>query len=486
MIDLQQLFKRKRGSSVLGLALDGSRLEAVSLRRNNGTLQVRQSVTATLALSPLTDAPELVGQEIRNHLDQAGIRERNCVVCLPLHWVMSLQTQVPELSDEDRASFLQLEAERGFHSGPESLFTVNSIFKTPSGPQHATLLAVPRAQLETLERVLRAAKLKPLLFTVGPSALQSPTAESGRVVVLALRNNTVDLQVAAGGGIAALRSLDGAIETQGAQKTISSDFIARELRITLGQLPGGLAQAPGRLKIFGQGELAKQLVNDLSPRLSAMNLRLEVMDKASAALFETPLSPDVAGSAALALAANYVLGVDCRPDFLPPKVQAWKQLVATKLSPRKLAYIGGAAATAVFAVVVAFGIQQWEIHSLQAKWKAIEPTVDELQADQDLIAKFRPWYDTSFRDLQILRKLKDTFPDDGSVSAKKVEIHDVSTVTCSGVARDNQSFSRLHARLGDDTNDISGLHAEVHGQQPMDFTLTFQWGQGGGEAANGN
>jgi hypothetical protein len=485
MIDLKQLFKRKRASSILGLALDGSRLEVVSLRRNNGTLHVRHSLVATLALSPLTDAPELVGQEIRNHLDQAGIRERNCVVCLPLNWVLSMQSPVPELSDADRASFLQLEAERGFHSGPETLFTVNSIFKTPSGGQHATLLAVPRDQLEALERVLRAAKLKPVLFSVGTTALQAPTAEAGRVVILAARNNTIDLQVTAGGGVVALRSLDGTIEGQGAQKTISADLVARELRITLGQLPGGLAQTPGRLKIFGQGELAKQLVNGLSPRLAAMGLKVEVMDKASAAQFDTPLAPEIAGSAALALAANYVLGVDCQPDFLPPKVQPWKQLVATKLSPRKLAWVGGAAATAVFAVVVAFGVQQWEIASLESKWKAIEPTVNELTADQDQIAKFLPWYDTSFRDLQILRKLKDTFPDDGSVSAKKVEIHDISSVTCSGVARDNQAFSRLHARLGDDTNDITGLHAEVHGQQPMDFTLTFQWGTGGGDA-NGN
>ena len=58
-----------------------------------------------------------------------------------------------------------------------------------------------------------------------------------------------------------------------------------------------------------------------------------------------------------------------------------------------------------------------------------------------------------------------------------MEIRDVSAVTCSGMARDNDSFARLHAKLGDDTNDISGLHAEVHGQKPMDFTLNFQWGR---------
>jgi Tfp pilus assembly PilM family ATPase len=209
------LLKRKRAASILGIALDGNRLEVISLRRSNGTLHLRQTLAVPLALSPLTDASELVGQEIRNHLDQLGIRERRCAVCLPLSWVLSLQSQVPELSEEDRASFLELEAERGFHSGPEALFTAHSFFKTPAGEQYTTFLAVPRDQLETLERVLRAAKLKPVTFALGVTALQAADAEAGRVIVLALRNNTVDLQVTAGGGIVALRSLDGAIETQG-------------------------------------------------------------------------------------------------------------------------------------------------------------------------------------------------------------------------------------------------------------------------------
>jgi hypothetical protein len=483
MTPLLQLLKRKRPASILALALDGNRLEVVSLRRNNGSLHIRQSFAVPLALSPLTDAAELVGQEIRNHLDQAGIRERRCAVCLPLSWVLSMQTQLPELSEEDRASFLQIEAERGFHSGPETLFPAHSLFKTPDGKQHATLLAAPRNQLDALQRVLRAAKLKPVIFALGVTALQAAGVDPGRVVLISVRNNTVDLQVTGGGGIVALRSLNDAIETQGAQKSISADFVAREIRITLGELPGGLAGTPGKLKVYGQGELVKQLVNDLSPRVSALGLKIEVLEKSSAASFDSPLPPEIAASAALALAADYVTGVAVAPDFLPPKVQPWRQLVATRLSPRKLAWAGGIAAGFVFCIAAAFGFQQWQISSLQAKWDAITPTVNDLNADQDQIKKFLPWYDTTFRDLQILRKLKDAFPDDGSVSAKKVEIHDISTVTCSGTARDNESFSKLHAKLGDDTNDISGLHAEVHGQKPMDFTLTFQW-EGGD--VNGN
>jgi hypothetical protein len=474
------LFKRQRAVSVLGLALDGNRLEIVSLRRQNGSLHLRQAVAVSLALSPLTDAPELVGQEIRNHLDRAGIRERRCVVCLPLGWVLNLQTQLPELSAEDRASFLQLEAERGFHSGPENLLTAQSFFQTPSGGSYVSLLAAPRAQVESLERVLRAAKLKPLAFGLGVTALQPAAAEPGRVVLLSLRAQTLDLQITAGGGIAALRSLDNAIEVQGAQRSVSAELVAREIRITLGQLPGGLADAPGPLKICGQGELARQLADDLTPRVAALGLKVERVERLPNYSFDNAVPPEFAASPALVLAAAYVRGAQVAPDFLPPKVQPWRQLVSTRLSPRKLAWAGAAAGAIVLAIVGAFAFQQWQINSLQAKWDAMAPIINELNASQEQIKKFSPWYDTSYRDLQILRRLNDAFPQDGSVTAKKIEIHDVSGVTCSGIARDNEAFSRLHAKLGDDTNEISALHAEVHGQKPMDFTLNFQWG--GGEA----
>src|SRR4030095_13478386 len=115
---IKLLPKKSVPSSVLGLALDGSRLDGVVLRRSNGSLQVQKTFTATLALNPLNADPELVGREIRNHLDQAGVRERRCVVGVPLNWALSLQTKVPDLPEEDVEGFLQVEAERGFPYGP--------------------------------------------------------------------------------------------------------------------------------------------------------------------------------------------------------------------------------------------------------------------------------------------------------------------------------------------------------------------------------
>ena len=177
MIDL---FKSKRAASVLGLALDGNRLEAVVLRRSNGTVQVRQSGSAPLALSPLTDDPELVGREIRNHLDAAGI-QRTALRGLPAAGLAAdaCKPKSPELPEADRAGFLQLEAERGFHSGPEALFIAHSLFKPARRGSITPRFWPCRATISTpWSACLRAAKLKPVTFGLGSTALQPAAGDT--------------------------------------------------------------------------------------------------------------------------------------------------------------------------------------------------------------------------------------------------------------------------------------------------------------------
>jgi len=131
--------KRRAPSSLLGLTLDGNRLEGVVLRRSNGSLQVNQRFTATLSLDPLTNEPELVGREILNHLDAAGVRERRCVVAVPLKWALAAHTRIPELPEADVVSFLQIEAERGFPTDVTTLQIATSRLLSASGEKHATL-----------------------------------------------------------------------------------------------------------------------------------------------------------------------------------------------------------------------------------------------------------------------------------------------------------------------------------------------------------
>ena len=86
--------KKTTATALLGLVLDGSRLDFVALKRTNGSVEVRQSASATLTLDPLTNDPDLVGAEIHTHLEKAGVRDRRCVVGVPLNWALKLSVKV--------------------------------------------------------------------------------------------------------------------------------------------------------------------------------------------------------------------------------------------------------------------------------------------------------------------------------------------------------------------------------------------------------
>jgi hypothetical protein len=228
-------------------------------------------------------------------------------------------------------------------------------------------------------------------------------------------------------------------------------------------------------RIYSRGEIARQFNTDIARRLEGMGLKVELMDRASDAQFSTAPSPDIALSPALALAANFLRSGVSRPEFLPPKVHPWQQFINNNLASRKFGWVGVAAGGVAAIVIIAFLIQQWQISRLENRWHGMEAQVKELSGAQDQIRRFRPWYDRSFRAMRIMKAITEAFPEAGYVSAKNLEIHDLSNVTCSGVARDNQSYLALLAKLRADS-EVTDLKTEmVRGQAPVQFTLNFQW-----------
>ena len=476
MIDLKKLnFLNRHGhSALIGLSFDGNRLEAVVLRRTNGSLQLQQSFSVMLALDPLIADPALVGTEIRNHLDAAGVRARHCVVCLPARWALTLQTELPALPDAEIAGFLQIEAERGFLSDVTTLQICTSRGQSPAGKQFATQLGIAGSQLAQLESALAAAKLKPLSFSLGITALHPPAAD---VLALAIGESQVDLQISCGGGVVALRALEGALEVAGGHRELDTDLVAREVRITLGQLPAELRDTVRGVRIFGPADLASQLAAELQARLETLGLKIELVTAYAADEFKVALPADAPVSRAFSFAARQLAGCAAAFAFLPPKIAPWQQLTQRYTSgPYRMA---GAIAGAVLVLVGgAFLIQQWQLVRLRSQWAQVAPKVTELAGMQQQIRQYRPWFDDSFRCLSILRQLTTAFPEDGVVSAKTVEIRDMNIVTCTGVARDNAALLKMLSQLRAATG-VSDLKVDqIRGKSPMQFTFDFLWTEG--------
>ena len=476
-----KLRKRKKLTTLLGLTLDGSRLDGVVLRRVNGALQLLQSFSAQLTLDPLTAAPELAGREIRNQLDAAGVRERDCIVGVPLKWVLTAQTELPPLPEADAASLLQMEAERGFHSDVAALQIAQSRSPLAADKKFVLLAAIPNPHVGALEQILAAAKLRPASFALGISALQPPGAEkSSGVLALAVGGSHVGLQVTAG-GVVALRGLEGAIENEAGRRTLVADVVTREARVTLGQLPSELRAAVKRIRIFGPKELAQPLADEMELRFEPMGLKVEVVAAYAPDEFGVTLPPEAPLSPAFSLAAGYLTEQNPAFEFLPPKPTLIEQFV-TKYSSGRLRTTGAVAAGVAALVLGLFLFQQVQLWRLRAQWSHMQAKVTDLQNLQDNIRQYQPWYDGTFRSLAILRQLSLAFSEDGTVTAKVIAIRDDGTVNCSGTARDNPALLATLAKLRS-ADGVSGLTVEqIRGKTPMQFVFGFKYGNGGGDA----
>ena len=484
--------KRKKLTTVLGLTLDGGKLDGVVLRRTNGALQRLQTFSAQLTLDPLTAAPELVGREIRNQLDAAGVRERDCVVGVPLKWVLTAQTELPPLPEADAASLLQMEAEKGFHADTAELQISNSRSALAGDKKFVLLAGIPNTHVGALEQVLAAAKLRPASFALGIAALQSPgggdasspvtatRASQPPVLALVIGESNVGLQVTVGGGVTALRALEGAIENEGGRRTLQPDVVTREARVTLGQLPGELREKVKLIRVFGPKELAQQLADEMELRFEPMGLKVETVPAYAPNEFGVTLPPDASLSPAFSLAARVLMEQPPAFEFLPPKPTLVEQFVK-KYSSGRLRTVGAIGAAVALLVGGLFGYQQVQLWSLRSQWSHMQANVTELQKIEDQIRAYRPWYDGTFHSLAILRELSLAFPQDGAVTAKVIAIRDDGTVNCSGNAQNNSALLEVEANLSK-LPGVSVVHRDSSrgNKPPIQFVFSFKYNNNGG------
>ena len=468
-----QRMPKRRSNSILALRLDGDRLEGTVLRRNNGSVQVMKAFSAALSLDLLKNEPDLVAREIRNQLDQAGIRARRCAVCLPQQWALFISSELPNLPEEDLRSFLEIEAERGFPYAPEALSISVSRLHLPGGIEYAGQVAVSMDNVVRLEQILRSARLLPVTFSLPIASVHNPETEPGDpVLALYVGENSVALQVSAGGGIAALRTLESVFETESGTRRFFADVIAREIRVTLGQIPGGIRNQLRICRIYGRGAQVQRLAEELRPRAQSMGLQVEHIKACERSPLKVPENQET--SPELCLGVLYLAGQRTPLEFLPPRVSPWRQVVE-RYSARKLAWAGSTAAAAAVLLVAAFGWQQWRLSSLDSKWSGMRAHVERLDGLQGQIKRFRPWFDDSFQTLVIMQKLTEAFPETGTVTAKTLEIREGSTVVCSGEARDQQAFLKMLDQLRSTAQFGQVTVEQVRGQNPMQFSFSFVW-----------
>lgn len=342
---------------------------------------------------------------------------------------MTVSIEIPNLSDGDLQSYLELQAESEFPFGIEDLQLASAFYRVPDESHCATLAAIPKSRIEHIQQVLQHARLRPVGLVLG---LAPASAGNNPQLVLDAQPDHVDLSVRCGDGFAVIRSLEGATDFAKDSAAPDCNLLCREIRITLGQLPGNLRQNLAAA-VCHSAELSSDWRQSLERGLAGMGFQTAFREGQHSAL-EAAVKARLANQRAL--------------EFLPPKRGPFR-IFAEKASSQRNVWIGGSVGTIVFLVVAVFYIQGWRLQSLEREWNGMAEKVKTLEDKQNEIRQFRPWHDNSAPSLQIVRQLAESFPKEGSVWLKSIEIEENCQVRCIGSARDNQDrldlFSRLRA-----------------------------------------
>ena len=130
---MKQWIQRRGADALVVLSFDSGQLHAMMVRKGTPANGGGASVPLNFTVSLDSGDPEILGQELRQQLEAAGIRERGCVVSLPPEWIFTRLTALPDLSEEDRQSFLELDAERGFPFALDELMVSRCPITAPVG-----------------------------------------------------------------------------------------------------------------------------------------------------------------------------------------------------------------------------------------------------------------------------------------------------------------------------------------------------------------
>jgi hypothetical protein len=458
-------FRKERRQSVLGLTLSRGQLSAAHVVNSRGRMKTVKAASVPLTLD--IGRPEATGGEIKNHLREAGIQERICVVEVPPDWVMCQCTQLPGLSPEDAASFLQLEAEKGFPYDSTQLMILTS-FQRSSEATYATQIAVRKDWMEQLVATAAAAGLRPVSLSLGITALEGVTATPGEGrMTVAVESKGITMLASADGGVTGFRRFNAAEDSGKGENLLSKDAVWRELRLTLEQMPAGLRGDKLQLSFCGDERMVDLLADGLADRLASQ--RVEVVGNGS----RVRLSDRIAE----AMARRWLSPNAPQLEFLPPRPERWLSLKARygskRLVPAVIAL--GSALTVAVAMFVWQGIR---LRLLRSEWERMQTRVAALSEIQSEIQQYRPWVDRSFPHLRILRRVTDCFPDNGSVTAKSLDVRGsdgLTTVSISGTASDHKALLQTLDRLRK-ASAIQGLKIEtISGKEPSQFTFSFRW-----------
>ena len=462
-LDIAAIKKRWKPQAALALTVESNRIAVDFVRRENNELRIVESTSVAFGADDVLRGPEKVGQALAMALETAGIKERRCVVCVPPGWALSATTDLPEVSGEDLRGYLELRAEREFSISTSELRLAHCTYHLPDGNQRVTLAAIATKRLDSLTKMLEAAGCRAVSVSLG---LERCLRQPEPAVYFLADGDHVDVVVTAGSGVAVLRSLSGVMPPEGA--SFDSARFGREIRITLGRLPDTMRKQVRQAFFQGPRPSAQLLCRELREPLT--RLGIDSPDCNSTAVGSSAETANVAVAAAKSHLQDHPLPF----EFVVPEEHRIEAMLR-RYNTKRYRTIGGVAAALIILPIIAFAYRSHQESSLDAEWTDMRKDVTELETLQKKIREFRPWFDATPQSLLILEGLISSFPEQGDVWAKGIQIAEDEKVTCTGFTRSDAALTAVLDRLRARKDVTAVQRGPSRGNNPIQFSFSYKW-----------
>ncbi|MBN1517812.1 hypothetical protein JXA32_14705 [Candidatus Sumerlaeota bacterium] len=457
----------KQTSLLFGCALAGKRLSLVELRRGAEAIHGRKSLQATLSVDPLSDDTALIGRDIRNRMEEAGMRGGRCVLCAPMSLFYSCLIETPPISGEDLESFLALQAERNFPWPAQDLIWRSIFHESEERKRYALLIGLPLSKVNHLREAFAAAGLELVSIHTNISAFSG--AQPASRIHLHLSPEGVEIGLLREDKPVALRMLAGCDPS-----SLDARTLAREMRVTLGQIPPALSDTIHEVQISHATDAQARDEERIQQSLEGIGLRMKRFAPAVRIDWDDPAAALAAPSAPMLIAARTLSGGSVAPNFLPPKINRFQQWQSS-IASRRMLWIGGTAAMIVVIVALMFFWQQQRLTHLERELTSLSEDARQAETLQTKIRAYRSWFDRSARVLTIANQLTGAFPETGSVWARDLEIRENGQVICSGSARSNADWLKMRDALSQSPGVTNLQVNQVRGDSPLQFSFSYQW-----------
>lgn len=428
--------KRIGASKLLGVAMGQQSLLIAEVTARGETRKVSRTAEFVYPEGLSLDKPVELGQALAAFLRKKGFSTHDAVFGLPTKWLLTRRKDLPPATPAVASGTLRLFAESEFSTEFDDL-TIDFAGQTsPSSPSSVMVVATHKSYLQRCQELAKAAKLKCRAITLTGAALGwLASAESSQAeLVLCISPIGDELIVQRMGIPSQLRH----IAVSSGQEQEPAQLLG-ELRRTLATLPAEVKR--DSLTIWGSSEVRNGLADALRAKLG-----LGTVAATMKSVQGNGQEPTHEFAPAIAVALIALAGISSAADFVhsrlaPPKPKSSRRPMAWGIA------VAAAACIAATVALVDLSQKRSDLASLETRLQDMGPSVDKASVEANRLQTANLWMSGKPRFIATFSELTKLFPDEGSIWATALNLHQDLTGQLSGKAASEQQVWALLDRM---------------------------------------